>query len=794
VASGPSNGTLTLNADGSFTYTPGPGFAGSDSFAYTADDGNGGTTNGSVSITVQAQNDPPSTASDSYSTDEDVTLSVAAPGVLANDTDVDGDSLTVSVASGPSNGTLMLNVALSVAAPGVLANDTDVDGDSLTVSVASGPSNGTLTLNADGSFDFAPDLDFSGTDSFSYRVDDGNGGSEVAAVTLNVAAMNDAPIAVADAHATDEDVPLSVGAPGVLGNDSDIDNDPLTATLVTAPSQGTVTLAPDGSYVYTPFPDFHGTDAFEYSVHDAGAADTTSVTLTVSPIADAPRAVDDIYSVIEDSTLTVDVPGVMSNDTDADGDPLTAELLTGPSNGGLALNADGSFVYTPSAQFSGTDAFFYTVRDSTGMTAAGQVTITVDGVNDAPVAAPDSFFVVANTGLSVGGLGVLTNDVDADADSLSAVLVTDVAHGALVLNADGSFTYTPAPDYMGVDSFSYRASDEGVQSNAVVVGFVVDAAQVTHEQSASGASTAAASITAQSELVPVYDQLYVAAVSMAPQTPVQSVAGMGLSWTRVRAQCSGRAQTGVEIWIAHGSPTAGAVTATFTQIPSQAVLVVSRYAGVDPGRARGVAVSLNTNGVNGACSGGTDSNTYSVDLPTSSQAGMLLLAAAALDRTHVPGPGFQTIAAQSSGDSSVTASAYLVQKPVVPGTPTLDGGFDAPVDWAVALLEIRPAGVALSTHRDPRTPAELTATQPNPFNAGTTLSYLLPEKSAVEIVVYNVRGQVVRRLVNEVQSPGRKRVYWDARTDSGIHAESGVYFIRVRLGTQTFIRKIISVK
>ncbi len=147
---------------------------------------------------------------------------------------------------------------LTVAAPGVLGNDSDPDGDPLTAVLVTGPSHGSLTLNANGSFSYTPAADFTGADSFSYRASDGTLTSNVATVTLNVTAVNDAPVAAGDAYSTAEDTVLTVAAPGVLGNDGDPDGDPLTAVLVTGPSHGSLTLNANGSFSYTPAADYAG--------------------------------------------------------------------------------------------------------------------------------------------------------------------------------------------------------------------------------------------------------------------------------------------------------------------------------------------------------------------------------------------------------------------------------------------------------------------------------------------------------------------------------------------------------
>jgi VCBS repeat-containing protein len=533
LVGGPAHGQLTLNPDGSFTYTPDENFEGADSFTYKANDGTADGNVATVTLTVNPQNDAPVAAADSYTIAEDGTLIVEAGGVLANDTDIDGDALSAVLVSGPENGTLELNAdgsftftpnanfdgtdtftykandgtadsgvatvtitvdpqndapvatgdayaiaedgTLIVQAGGVLANDTDIDGDVLSAALVSGPGNGTLTLNADGSFTYTPDENFNGTDTFTYKANDGTADSGVATVTITVGPQNDPPVATGDAYKIAEDGTLTVEGSGVLANDTDIDGDALSAVLVGGPENGTLTLNADGSFTYTPNANFNGTDSFTYKAND-GTADSgiATVTITVDSQNDAPVAKGDAYAIAEDGTLIVEANGVLANDTDLDGDALSAVLVGGPANGTLTLNADGSFTYTPNANFNGTDTFTYKANDGTADSGAATVTITVGPQNDAPVAAGDAYVIAEDSTLIVAAAGVLANDTDVDGDALSAVLVSGPANGALTLNADGTFTYTPDKNFNGTDTFAYKANDGTADSSVATVTITVD--------------------------------------------------------------------------------------------------------------------------------------------------------------------------------------------------------------------------------------------------------------------------------------------------------------------------------
>ncbi len=517
-ASNPLNGAVTVNPDNSVIYTPDANFNGSDSFTYTINDGNGGSDTATVVIMINAVNDAPEAFDDLYMTAEDAALNIMVAGVLANDSDVDGDSLIVLSNTSPVHGSVALNAdgsfsylpdlnyngsdsfsyiagdgaggsdtatvtininpindapnavddaystdedtVLNVTVPDVLANDLDIDGDALTVISNTSPAHGGVTVNANGSFSYTPDLNYHGPDSFDYTASDGAGGNDTATVIITVNPVNDAPEAADDIYSTDEDTTLTVAAPGVLSNDSDVDGDTVLILTFVGPSNGTLGIGGDGSFSYTPNANFHGVDSFTYEVQDFnGGTDGATVTITVNAVNDAPDAGDDAYSTNEDLALSVAAAGVLGNDSDPDGDALTVSPLAGPSNGTLSLGIDGSFTYTPNANFNGADGFSYTANDGNGGTDTAVVTITVLAVNDAPQALDDAYTTNEDVPLVVVAPGTLANDGDIDGDLLSVTPDSGPSNGALTLNGDGSFTYTPNANFSGMDSFSYAAND-----------------------------------------------------------------------------------------------------------------------------------------------------------------------------------------------------------------------------------------------------------------------------------------------------------------------------------------------
>jgi VCBS repeat-containing protein len=347
----------------------------------------------------------------------------------------------------------------------VIGNDADADGDALSAALLDGPSHGALDFTADGSFTYTPAANYSGADSFTYQINDGKANSGVATVQLAVAPVNDAPVAAGDAVTTAEDMPVSGN---VIGNDADADGDALSAALLDGPSHGALDFAADGSFTYTPLTNFNGMDSFTYKVND-GKLDSNVVTvaLAVAPMNDAPVAADDAVTTAEDTLVSGNVLG---NDGDIDGDSLTAVLLDGPSHGALDFAADGSFTYAPAANYSGADSFTYQVSDGQTNSGAATVQLAVAPVNDAPVAADDAVPTPEDTPVSGN---VLDNDVDAEDDSLTAALLGGPSHGALDFSANGTFTYTPAADYFGADSFTYQINDGQANSGVATVQLAI---------------------------------------------------------------------------------------------------------------------------------------------------------------------------------------------------------------------------------------------------------------------------------------------------------------------------------
>src|SRR5882724_8308630 len=271
------------------------------------------------------------------------------------------------------------NSSLTVNAPGVLSNDPDPDGDTLTAVLVATAAHGSLTLNANGSFTYTPVSNYFGADSFTYRANDGVANSGIATVSLTITNVNRAPVATDDSYTLGKNGSLSVTAPGVLSNDTDLDADALTAAVVATAAHGSLTLNANGSFTYTPVSNYFGADSFTYRANDGVAnSSIATVSLSITNVNRAPVAVDDnTYGLYKNSSLTVSAPGVLGNDTDLDGDALTAILVATAAHGSVTLNANGSFTYSPVSNYFGADSFTYRASDGVANSGIATVTLTV---------------------------------------------------------------------------------------------------------------------------------------------------------------------------------------------------------------------------------------------------------------------------------------------------------------------------------------------------------------------------------------------------------------------------------
>ncbi|WP_236765718.1 Ig-like domain-containing protein [Acinetobacter junii] len=501
-----NGGTVTINADGTLNYTPALNYVGDDVVTYTVTDSTGLSTTGTLTVTVTAvNNDAPITAPDTATTAEDTLL--ANINVLANDSDPDaGDVLTVTSAVSANGGTVTINAdgtlnytpALNyvgddvvtytvtdstglsttgtltvtvtavnndapITAPdtattaedtllaniNVLANDSDPDaGDVLTVTSAVSANGGTVTINADGTLNYTPALNYVGDDVVTYTVTDAAGQTTTSTITVTVTGVNDVPVATPTTATTNEDTAVTL-TPSVTDPDA---GDVLTVTSAVSANGGTVTINADGTLNYTPALNYVGDDVVTYTVTDAAGQTTTStITVTVTGVNDVPVATPTTATTNEDTAVTL-TPSV--TDPDA-GDVLTVTSAVSANGGTVTINADGTLNYTPALNYVGDDVVTYTVTDAAGQTTTSTITVTVTGVNDAPVATPTTATTNEDTAVT---LTPSVTDPDAG-DVLTVTSAVSANGGTVTINADGTLNYTPALNYVGDDVVTYTVTD-----------------------------------------------------------------------------------------------------------------------------------------------------------------------------------------------------------------------------------------------------------------------------------------------------------------------------------------------
>ncbi|MBK6973391.1 MAG: tandem-95 repeat protein [Sterolibacteriaceae bacterium] len=447
-----AHGSLTLNADGTFSYTHDGSENFSDSFSYRLTDNDGQSSDATVSITISPVSDTTPVASDD----------------------------AISVAEG-GTATSLVGGATSV-----MANDSGLSDTPVNVSLVTDVAHGSLTLNADGTFSYTHDGSENFSDSFSYRLTDNDGQSSDATVSITISPVSDTtPVASDDAISVAEGgtaTSLVGGATSVMANDSGLTDTPVNVSLVTDVAHGSLTLNADGTFSYVHDGSENFSDSFSYRLTDNdGQTSTATVSITISPVSDTtPVASDDAISVAEGGTATTLVGGaanVKTNDTGLADSPVNVSLVTDVAHGTLTLNADGTFSYTHDGSENFSDSFSYRLTDNDGQTSTATVNITITPVSDTTPVASDDAISVAEGGTATtlvgGATNVKTNDTGLADSPVNVSLVSDVSHGTLTLNADGSFSYTHDGSENFSDSFSYRLTDNDGQTSTATVSITI---------------------------------------------------------------------------------------------------------------------------------------------------------------------------------------------------------------------------------------------------------------------------------------------------------------------------------
>ncbi len=435
IVSYPTNGTVSLSGNNA-TYTPNDNYNGGDSFTFKTNDGVDDSNVATISITVSPVNDAPEASADTKSLDEDGVLTASKWDFVGNDADIDGDSLSLINVSGPVNGSVIIDgdnviftptsnyngpasfvytvsdgtltdtatvsITVNPVNDSPVANDlsstatedtqttftlsaTDIDGDTLTYSIVSTPTNGVLGIITGNQISYTPGDNYVGSDSFTYKVNDGSVDSNVATVTITVTSVNDGPIidSIGNKSVNElENLSFTVTA-------TDPDST-LTYSLTSAPVGATI-VGNTGVFSFTPT-EAQGPGSYTLTVEvtDGTSTDSEEITITVNEINSSPVAQDDSVSTDEDTSATITLA---ATDSDLPANSLTYSIVSGVSHGVLSVITGNQLTYTPESEYNGEDSF--TFNDNYGSTDrnTATVTITVKPVNDVPEEVADTAYV-----------------------------------------------------------------------------------------------------------------------------------------------------------------------------------------------------------------------------------------------------------------------------------------------------------------------------------------------------------------------------------------------------------------
>ncbi len=398
-----------------------------------------------VNLTILPVNDLPVVQGEIIDSDEDIVLEIDPALLLANDTDVDAE---------PFN-------AGNAAPPQVLA-----------ITAVGDAQHGSIELRPDGRLRFMPEQDYFGPAGFRYTVDDGHGGRVQGQVVVNLAPVNDAPVALADTFDASEDEVVTLAQSQLLANDSDVDNPhaDLVIVAVDNATHGTVSLDASGSIRFVPEADYFGVAQFTYTVSDGvGGFTVGTARLNIAPVNDAPRLVGEQLALDEDTQLRFTTAALLLNDADVDNLHEDMQITAvGDAINGDVRWVEGEIVFTPQLNFHGVASLRYAVEDGAGGVSLARVDITFNPVNDAPVANDELIWGKRDITYTLTPAALLANDTDVESpDGLRIAEIANVQHGCATLNANGSVTFVPEAGYADRGSFDYWIEDpQGARSMA----------------------------------------------------------------------------------------------------------------------------------------------------------------------------------------------------------------------------------------------------------------------------------------------------------------------------------------
>ncbi|MDW1899737.1 tandem-95 repeat protein, partial [Vibrio sp. Vb1337] len=527
-----SDGILTANDDGTYSFAPNENFNGGVSLDVVVADEDGATATTNANIDVLPINDAPVSGDLAYSVDEDGSITLSQEQLLAQASDVEGDALTASnlVVDGDAtvtanddgsftitpdanfNGDIDITFdindgsdtivatadltvnpvndlpqpedqAFTIGEDGVLTftdqdlldGATDIDGDDLSVEgVNYTGADGVLTDNGDGTYSFAPNENFNGDVNFTFDVSDGTD-TVTANIDVSVTPENDPPVAGSTSYTVHEDNSITISNEQLLANSSDVEGEVAIDSVSYSGADGVFQDNGDGTYTFSPNENFNGEVSLDVVVVDEeGATDSTTAGITVLEVNDPPIAGATSYSVNEDEVIIFTEEQLLAQSSDVEGDVSLKSVSYSGSDGILTANDDGTYSFAPNENFNGGVSLDVVVADEDGATATTNANIDVLPVNDAPVSGDLAYSVDEDGSITLSQEQLLAQAGDVDSDNLEAVNLTAVANATVVENQDGSFTITPDANFNGDIDLSFDLIDNDGASVEVGVDLTVN--------------------------------------------------------------------------------------------------------------------------------------------------------------------------------------------------------------------------------------------------------------------------------------------------------------------------------
>ncbi|MEZ8690705.1 cadherin-like domain-containing protein, partial [Vibrio splendidus] len=441
VTYGGSDGVFTTNDDGTYTFAPNENFNGDVSLDFIVTDGKE-PVDANINVTVTEVNDPPVAGSTSYSVNEDEVINFTEAQLLAQSSDVEGD---VSLDSVTYTGT-----------------------------------GGILTANDDGTYSFAPNENFNGDAELSFSVTTGTESVD-AKITVEVDAVNDAPVAGATSYSVNEDEVITFSEAQLLAQSSDVDaGDTVSLSSVSyTGTDGILTDNQDGTYDFAPNANFNGGVSLTVVVADEdGEMASTTASIDVAPVNDAPVSGELAYTVNEDASITLSQAQLLAQASDVEGDDLTAANLSVGGNATVTANDDGSFTITPDANFNGDIDISFDLKDGTD-TVTATADLTVNPMSDPTVVSDVSYTIDEDGTLTFSDTQLLAGASDADGETLTVDSVTYTGtDGVFTDNGDGTYSFAPNENFNGEVDLSFSVTT-GAETVDATIGVTVDAVNDT---------------------------------------------------------------------------------------------------------------------------------------------------------------------------------------------------------------------------------------------------------------------------------------------------------------------------